>query len=77
MTKPEILELKGIDAKVELKDGQHVQIKAINGLYDTKSEVLKLHDEIVLTTTSAMRDGCRRRLWKPAPDISFRIARWR
>jgi lipopolysaccharide export system protein LptC len=52
VTKPEMLELKGIDAKVELKDGQHVQIKAINGLYDTKSEVLKLHDEIVLTTTS-------------------------
>jgi lipopolysaccharide export system protein LptC len=52
ITKPEMLELKGIDAKVELKDGQHVQIKAINGLFDTKSEVLKLRDEIVLTTTS-------------------------
>ena len=52
ITKPEILELKGINAKVELKDGQHVQIKAINGLYDTKSEILKLRDEIVLTTTS-------------------------
>jgi lipopolysaccharide export system protein LptC len=52
MTKPEILELKGIDAKVELKDGQRVKIKAINGLYNTKSEVLKLRDEIVLTTTS-------------------------
>jgi lipopolysaccharide export system protein LptC len=52
VTKPDILELKGINAKVQLKDGQHVQIKAINGLYDTKSEVLKLRDEIVLTTTS-------------------------
>jgi lipopolysaccharide export system protein LptC len=52
ITKPEILELKGINAKVELKDGQHVQIKAINGLYDTKSEILKLRDEIVLTSTT-------------------------
>jgi lipopolysaccharide export system protein LptC len=52
MTKPEVLELKGIDAKVELKDGQRVKIKAINGLYNTKSEVLKLRDEIILTTTS-------------------------
>jgi lipopolysaccharide export system protein LptC len=52
VTKPDILELKGINAKVQLKDGQHVQIKAINGLYDTKSEVLKLRDEIVLTTAN-------------------------
>src|SRR5271170_2999000 len=52
LTRPEMLELKGIDAKVELKDGQHVQIKANNGLYDTKSEVLNLRDEILLSTTS-------------------------
>jgi len=52
MTKPDVLELKGIDAKVELKDGQRVKIKAINGLYNTKSEILKLHDDIVLTTSS-------------------------
>jgi lipopolysaccharide export system protein LptC len=52
VTKPEFLELKGIDAKVQLKDGQHVQLKAVNGLYNTKSEVLKLRDEILLSTTS-------------------------
>jgi len=52
VTKPEVLELKGINAKVELKDGQHVQIKAVNGLYNTKSEILKLRDEIVLTSTT-------------------------
>jgi lipopolysaccharide export system protein LptC len=52
LTKPEVLELKGINAKVELNDGQRVQIKAINGLFDTKSEILKLRDEIVLTTTT-------------------------
>jgi lipopolysaccharide export system protein LptC len=52
LTKPEVLELKGIIAKVELNDGQRVQIKAINGLFDTKSEILKLRDEIVLTSTT-------------------------
>jgi lipopolysaccharide export system protein LptC len=52
LTKPELLELKGINAKVELNDGQRVQIKAINGLFDTKSEILKLRDEIILTTTT-------------------------
>lgn len=52
VTKPEMLELKGINAKVELKDGQHVQIKATKGFYDTKAEVLKLHDDIVLSTTN-------------------------
>ena len=47
-----MLQLKGINAKVELKDGQHVQIKAATGIYDTKAEVLKLHDDIVLSTTN-------------------------
>ena len=52
VTKPEFLELKGINAKVQLKDGQRVQLKAQNGLYNTKSEILKLRDEILLSTTS-------------------------
>jgi lipopolysaccharide export system protein LptC len=52
LTRPDILELKDIDAKVETKDGQHVTIKSINGIYDTKGEVLKLNDHITLTTTS-------------------------
>ena len=52
LTKPEILELKDIDAVVELKDGQRVTIKSINGIYDTKGELLKLNDHIVLNSTS-------------------------
>ena len=52
ITKPDILELKDIDALVELKDGQHVTVKSINGIYDTKGELLKLSDHIVLTTSS-------------------------
>jgi lipopolysaccharide export system protein LptC len=52
LTKPDILELKDITAVVELKDGQHVTIKSINGIYDTKSEMLKLSDHITLNSTS-------------------------
>ena len=52
ITKPDILELKDINALVEMKDGQHVTIKSINGIYDTKGELLKLNDHIVLTSSS-------------------------
>src|SRR5215471_6094197 len=52
ITKLEILELKDISAVVELKDGQHVTIKSINGVYDTRGELLKLNDHIVLNSTS-------------------------
>ena len=52
ITKPEILELKDINAEVELKDGQRVTIKSINGVYDTKGDLLKLNDHIVVNSTS-------------------------
>jgi lipopolysaccharide export system protein LptC len=52
LTRPDILELENIDAKVEMQDGQHVTIKSVNGVYDTKGEVLKLNDHITLKTTS-------------------------
>jgi lipopolysaccharide export system protein LptC len=52
ITKPDILEMTQIDALLELKDGQHVTIKSINGTYDTKREILKLQDHIVLNTTA-------------------------
>src|SRR5215831_1946142 len=52
LTKPEILELKDISAQVELKDGQRVTIKSITGIYDTKGELLRLNDQISLSSTS-------------------------
>ena len=52
LTKPEVLELKDISAVVELKNGQHVTIKSINGVYDTKGEMLRLNDHITLKSTS-------------------------
>src|SRR5580700_1907138 len=52
ITKPELLDLKEVSAHVDLKDGQHVDMTSLTGLYDTKSEILKLRDHIVLTTNS-------------------------
>lgn len=52
ITKPEFLELSDIVAHVDQKDGQHVDIQSVNGLYNTKSELLKLNDHIVLVTSS-------------------------
>src|SRR5215475_15360863 len=52
LTKPDVLELKDLNAVVELKDGQHITIKSINGVYDTKGELLKLNDHIVLNSSS-------------------------
>jgi lipopolysaccharide export system protein LptC len=52
LTRLDILELKDIDAKVEMKDGQHVTLKSINGIYDTRGEVLKLNDHITVTSSS-------------------------
>ena len=36
LTKPDMLELKDIHAKMEMQE-QHVEIKAASGLYDTKA----------------------------------------
>jgi len=48
ITKPDLLELKDVSAHLDLKDGQHVNLTSINGLYNTKTEILKLNDHIVL-----------------------------
>lgn len=52
LTKLEILTLQELGAKVELKDGQHVDITSVNGVYDTKAEVLRLKDQITIKSTS-------------------------
>jgi lipopolysaccharide export system protein LptA len=52
LTKPDIMELKDIVARSELKDGQQVTITSINGVYDTKGELLRLNEHITVNTTS-------------------------
>jgi lipopolysaccharide export system protein LptC len=52
LTKPDILDLKDVNAQMELKDGQLVTITSPNGVYDTKGELLRLHDHIAVNSTS-------------------------
>src|SRR5260370_2023673 len=52
LTKPEALQLKDISAVAEPKDGQPLTTKSINGVYDTKAEMLRLSDHITLNSTS-------------------------
>jgi lipopolysaccharide transport protein LptA len=52
LTKPDILELRDVNAQVELKDGQHVTVTSPNGVYDTKGELLSLNDRVIVSSTS-------------------------
>jgi lipopolysaccharide export system protein LptC len=55
LTKPDRVELEGVNAKLRMLDESSVQLTATNGLYDTKSERLTLKDNIVLTTSNGYR----------------------
>ena len=42
LTKPDLVELRNIHAKMEMQDKTTIQMSAVSGLYDTKSETIKL-----------------------------------
>jgi lipopolysaccharide export system protein LptC len=52
ITKPEVLELTDVSGHVDMKDGQHMNISSVNGLYNTKSEVLNLSDRVVVIAST-------------------------
>jgi lipopolysaccharide export system protein LptC len=52
VTKPDIVELHDIHAKVQLKDKGTVQMAAAAGVYDTKAETLRLTKNILLTSST-------------------------
>jgi lipopolysaccharide export system protein LptC len=52
LTKPDILELKGIHAKIEMHDKAQFELKAANGLYDTKQDQMRLVDNIEISSTA-------------------------
>jgi lipopolysaccharide export system protein LptC len=65
MTKPNIVELHDIHAKIEMQDKSILSMTAKNGVYDTKSEMLKLERDIVLTSTN----GNKGRLSEATIDV--------
>ena len=52
LAKPDVLELKNIRAKMEMQDKAQVELTAENGLYDTKSDALRLVDNIQIASSS-------------------------
>jgi lipopolysaccharide export system protein LptC len=65
MTKPDIVELRNIRAKVEMQDKSTMELTALTGLYDAKGETLRLDKDIRLNAST----GYQGRLSEALIDI--------
>jgi lipopolysaccharide export system protein LptC len=54
VTKPDLLELDTIRAKIDSQDNSTMHLSAADGLYDRKSGILKLGKNVVVTSTSGV-----------------------
>src|SRR6476660_10274221 len=52
MTRPDIVELRNISAKVEMHDKSTMKMTAVTGIYDAKGEILKLDRDILLNSST-------------------------
>ena len=52
ITKPALIELTRLRAKIQMHDRSQVELSAATGLFDTKAEVLTLENDILVTSTS-------------------------
>jgi lipopolysaccharide export system protein LptC len=65
ITKPNMIELDKLHAKMEMQDKSSVEMSAKAGVYDAKSEILRLNDDIVLTSST----GYEGRLSEAVVDV--------
>ena len=65
LTKPDLIELHNLRAKVQMVDKSTVQMTANSGVYDSKAEILKLNQNILLTSST----GYQGRLSEATVDI--------
>lgn len=65
LTKPEVVELHNIHAKVEMQDKTTMQMSAVTGIYNSKSETLRLEHNILLSSST----GYKGRLSEATVDI--------
>jgi lipopolysaccharide export system protein LptC len=65
LTKPNMIELRNIHAKVQMQDKSTMEVSAAGGTYDSKAETLKLDQNIVLSSST----GYRGRLSEATIDI--------
>ena len=52
VTKPDTVELHNINGNILMKDNSKVDISADGGVYDTKKEILKLRDNILVNSST-------------------------
>ena len=52
ITKPILIELDKLHAKMEMQDKSTVEMTALSGIYDVKTEILKLNDNIHLVSST-------------------------
>jgi lipopolysaccharide export system protein LptC len=52
LTRPGVIELKEINATLEMQNKDNMKLTAQNGVFDTKQEQLKLDTDIVVTSSS-------------------------
>lgn len=50
--KPQIVELKEISARIDMEDKSTVTLTAVDGIYDTKADLLTLGQEIIIQSTA-------------------------
>jgi lipopolysaccharide export system protein LptC len=65
LTKPDIMELSNIRAQVEMKDKSDMHMSALQGTYNSKSEMLQLNSDILLSSSN----GYTGRLSEATVDI--------
>jgi lipopolysaccharide export system protein LptC len=52
LTKPDMVELKELQARIDMQDKTRVSVSANGGVYDSKSEILTLRQNILLTSST-------------------------
>jgi lipopolysaccharide export system protein LptC len=55
LTKPDIVELRNIHAKMDMQDKTTMVMTAVTGIYDTKAETLRLERDIVLSSSNGYK----------------------
>jgi lipopolysaccharide export system protein LptC len=65
LTKPNIVELRNIRAKLAMQDKTTVEMSAATGIYDTKEEILNLNRDILLSSSN----GYKGRLSQALVDV--------
>jgi lipopolysaccharide export system protein LptC len=55
LTKPDMIELRNLRAKVQMQDKSMMEMSANGGVYDSKGETLKLEQNIVISSSTGYR----------------------